>query len=366
MMWLLAFGCCLLTACSASGNDEGLQGPVQTKSPVITIYVYSPEHPILTRSDVGNIDAISDESKVTLLQIWLFDSNTGATVGHLTTDTLDMLNATEGAVYQIPVDDDFARHKPNVDVFVLANITDESCGCHFDATSTRKQLLNNAKLSLNFYSLSPRTTAVPEAGLPMAGVLRDQPVIGDAPVLRIGTEHQIATVQLTRAVSKLRFVFANTTSAQTMSINDIQMNAGMIPNVEYLIPQDKQLDYNQNAAQLASSISPVASVADPTIYIYGGQTAQEYETLINNSGLTIVGPFYLRESDKRLSGFIKYNIGTAAEQTATYQMERAGDFLRNRSWIIYAYHDGGTNLQIGNIYVKDWTTRTLNHEVYNW
>lgn len=365
VMWLIALACMLLTACSSSDSAEELQ--TNGNSPAITIYVYSPENPTLTRSDVGNINALSDESKVTCLQIWIFDYLTGATVGHLTTSETTALNASQGVAYQIPVDDDFARNKPSVDVFVLANVTDASCGCHFDENSTRANLLDNAKISGTFFSLSSKTTTVPFDGLPMVGVLRNQSVIGDAPVLRIGTERQIATVQLTRAVSKVRFVFANTTGA-SMSIKGITMGAEMIPTEEYLIPQSKTpTSYNTLAVSLLTQpISEVACVDDPTAYIYGGQTAQEYETLMNNSGLTIVGPYYLRESDKRLAGQITYKIGSNDEAVANYQMERAGDFLRNHSWIVYAYHAGGTTLQMGNIFVKEWTTKSLDHEVYNW
>ena len=78
------------------------------------------------------------------------------------------------------------------------------------------------------------------------------------------------------------------------------------------------------------------------------------------------GPIYLRESDKQLAGTITYQIGDGADQTVDFQMQQAGDFLRNHTWIIYAYYAGSGKLQVQSLYVKDWTTKEMNHTTYNW
>jgi hypothetical protein len=143
----------------------------------------------------------------------------------------------------------------------------------------------------------------------------------------------------------------------------------MIPNTEYLIQQTQSLAYNTSVSPLWEATDPedkVVEVDDPTIYIYGGQEAQVYEDLIDQSEITKIGPFYLRESDKKLSGTITYQLGDNAEQQGTFEMEAAGDFRRNHTWIVYAYHAGGGFLQMNAIYVKEWTTKEKNHEVYNW
>ena len=111
----------VLTACSSSDDKAGQQPTM------LTIYVYSPEHPMLTRSDVGPVNATEAENKVTSLQIWVYDG-VGNRVGYLNTKETATLNAGEGAVYQIPVPDDFAKNKPNLDVYVMANVTSETCG----------------------------------------------------------------------------------------------------------------------------------------------------------------------------------------------------------------------------------------------
>ena len=357
-----------LTACSSSDTTEEPQSG-QQKATMLTIYVYSPDRPMMTRGDVGPVDASAAENKVTQLQIWVFDKN-GNRVGALSTTETETLNGGEGAVYQIPVDDDFAKNKPNVDVYVLANVTETNCGIAsaFSETSTLNDLQDKAKITEAHYGLSSLTTTVPASGLPMAGILTNQPVIGDAPVLRIGTTSNIATVPLTRAVSKLRFVFANTTGSPKLSITGITLNAIMIPNEEYLFHQGQSYTYNNTEVSLLTTpIAEVVTKDNPATYVYNGQTAQEYETSINEAQLSQVGPYYLRESDKRIEGTITYEVaGKTEPMTATFRMREAGDFMRNHSWIVYAYYEGLSGMQLVTVDVTPWEDVNNNHTVYNW
>ena len=370
----------LLTACSSSDDTEG----TEKRQAMLTVYVYSPEHPLLIRSDVGNVNASFDESKITRLQIWIFENGTGNKVAYLDTEETSLLSVGEGAVYQIPVSDEFARNKPDVDVYVLANIPTEgyASDSKLDGNSTREQV-RTAKIPEGRFGLSPPTKVVPDEGLPMTGALTAQPVVGDAPVLRIGTLTNIATVQLVRAVSKVRFVFANTKSttddsAPPLYIKGITMDADKIPQQEYLIPPRTAPTLAYYTVEMplfstadATQYVTAAETEDPTRFIYGGQEAQEYEDLldehINKGELTQIGPYYLKESDRRLSGTISYQIGSTSKDPMAFTMEHEGDFRRNHTWIVYAYYVGGNYLQLSAIYVKDWnTTNTKNHDVYNW
>ena len=145
------------------------------------------------------------------------------------------------------------------------------------------------------------------------------------------------------------------------------MNAGMIPTEEYLFKTPTSMTYNELASTLLPiPIADIAETPDPTEYIYFGQEAQAYENLISGAGLTVHGPIYLRESDKQLAGKIYYSIGGVEQEPVTFQMQQAGDFLRNHTWIIYAYYAGSGRLQVHSLYVKDWTTKEMNHSIYNW
>jgi len=147
------------------------------------------------------------------------------------------------------------------------------------------------------------------------------------------------------------------------------MNAGMIPDEEYLFTTPQSMTYNANAGELLlTDIGDIAETADPTDYIYFNQDAQEYENLINGANLTVNGPIYLRESDKQLAGTITYTIGDGEPepQSVGFQMQQAGDFSRNHTWIVYAYYAGSGKLQVQTVYVKDWSTKEISHNVYNW
>ena len=249
-----------------------------------------------------------------------------------------------------------------------ANVKAANCGVGvLNDETTHQGLMDGAKITSDYFGLGNLVTSVPDEGLPMAGKLALQPVVGDAPALRVGSMSAVSTVQLTRAVSKLRFVFAKTTGQPTVSITSIKMNAEMIPDVEYLFKTPASMSYNTSAASLLQNpIADIAPTADPTQYLYFDQEAQAYEDLINGANLTVRGPIYLRESDKQLSGTISYKIDGGTEQTADFQMQQAGDFLRNHTWIIYAYYAGSGRLQVQSLYVKDWSGKEMSHNFYNW
>ena len=374
----------LFSACSSSDAAEGPKEATH-QQPQLAIYVYAPEQAAAkrnaapTRGDVGEVDAITNEGTIKSLQLWVYEKNDpGKYVGYFSTEDVTALNEGVGTTYQIPVSDEFAASKPDVNVYVMANVTNANCGVGtLNKETARAALLEGAKITggLNgHFGLEQNTRTVPDDGLPFAGMLTGQTVVGDAPTLRVGTASALSTVQLTRAVSKLRFVFAKTVGEATVNIKSIKMSAGMIPDVEYLFKTPTSMTYNTAAELLPSPshISDIAETADPTQFIYTNQTAQEYEDLINEAAskatpeVTVYGPIYLRESDKQLAGTITYTIGKGADQTANFAMQQAGDFSRNHTWIVYAYYGGSGNLQVQSIYVKDWSTKELKHQLYNW
>ena len=381
LQWLL---CSMLTVLfSACSSSDAAEGPKEAthQQPQLAIYVYAPEQAAAkrnaapTRANVGEVDAITNEGTIKSLHIWIYEQATGNYVGYFSTEDVSALNQGQGTIYQIPVTDAFAAAKPYVNVYVMANVTNANCGIGtLNKETTRAALLEGAVIANGKFGLEQNTRTVPDDGLPFAGMLTGQTVVGDAPTLRVGTLSAVSTVQLTRAVSKLRFVFAKTEGQPTVNITSIKMNAAMIPDVEYLFKTPASMTYNTEAKELLSTtINDIAATDDPTKYLYLGQDAQEYENLINAAAnkqpkpeVTVEGPIYLRESDKQLAGTITYTIAGGDEQTADFAMQQAGDFGRNHTWIVYAYYAGAGKLQVQSLYVKEWSTKELNHQVYNW
>ena len=390
LYWFL---CSMLTVLfSACSSSDAAEGPKEAthQQPQLAIYVYAPEQAAAkrnaaqTRANEGEVDPINNttnEGTIKSLHIWIYEQETGNSVGYFSTEDVTALNEGQGTTYQIPVSDDFATNKPRVNVYVMANVTNANCGIGtLNKETTRAQLLDGAKITggitgglSGHFGLEQNTRTVPDDGLPFAGMLTGEPVVGDAPTLRVGTLSAVSTVQLTRAVSKLRFVFAKTEGQPTVNITSIKMNAAMIPDVEYLFKTPASMTYNTEAKELLSTtINDIAATDDPTKYLYLGQDAQEYENLINEAAskatpeVTVEGPIYLRESDKQLAGTITYTIGGGEPQTADFAMQQAGDFKRNHTWIVYAYYAGAGKLQVESLYVKEWSTKEMNHQVYNW
>jgi hypothetical protein len=395
----------LLMACG--GSEEENSSIPEDEDCYLDIYVYAPDRPIVTRGDVGEIDArTSAESNVHTLQIWVFKSSNGDPVGYLNAGGNDeaydvtgakisdpsILNETGQQVYRMKVEKSFANAPEAVDVYVVANAA-SYISTTLDGNTTRAQL-NNAKIGSDYFGTtdlygiddleSGTRKRIYTNGLPMSAVLKNQPISGKFPVLRIGTESQIATLKLTRAVSKLRFVLCRlndeNSNKKLVSIDNISLNANQIPTWTYLVPRETYTYTYDPAAISYGSVEKTAipEVPDPLVYAYETQAARAYEEMINQAitdkNLKELGLTYLRESDKQLKGTITYkynenNSATDTPETVTFSMAAAGDFLRNHSWIIYIYYLDSKLyvLTVTHIGMRSWGNGGAEeHSIYNW
>lgn len=387
--WLMGILLMMLTACA---SDEGSS----SRPAVLKIYVFAPDRPIVTRADNGNVDAADAEKAINSLQVWVFEHSNGNKVGYIST-TSEKLSSGQ-AILTMEVGDDFASRKPNVDVYVAANVT--SCGLTLGEGTTREQL-EAALIDSEYFGLSSPVTAVPSGGLgglPMSGVLKNQTIFGDAPVFGVGstTASTLSNVKLVRAVSKVRFVFCSEFSESPKhTVKQIAINGSMIPTQEYLFLDGAYSDgggsgtrykvgtaYNESAAPLFNPVTPKEIVncraeKSPADYIWNKNpeaplTGQQYESLIEEGiaegNLNDLGTYYLRESDKNVTGTITYDT----DKTVTFKLVTPdanfvpGDFGRNHTWIVYAYFSSD-RLNVITVKVKEWQTLTpTTHEVYNW
>ena len=366
--WLLTIVLCW------SCTDHELHEESQT---MLFINVYVPTAQ-LTRAEVSPIAAQTYEKTVHSLQIWVFNHESvtldngstlpaGALIAYMNPSVNDLQSGTAQR-FAVAIDNLVARRSPNVDVFVVAN--SESIGRgNFSESATREEL-KAITFSGEYFGIPTPTSHLTQSGdivdlgLPMSGILTNVAMRSDkAPM------YEIETVTMQRAVSKLRFVLcqADNDLAGMFTLDEIRLDGGAIVSEEYLINDTPEpfkfvggnyesraivLDGSSNPTLPAFSQLPVCS--RPTEYIYTNQAAQTYENTIDqgvaNGKLHQMGPFYLRETDRVLSGTISYHIlndnGSWEAKTAHFSMANAGDFARNHSWIVYAYFLGG------NLYVK--------------
>lgn len=374
--WLMLLSAMFLMACS---NEDD----IPAEECYLEVYVYAPGHAIITRADVGTVaPSVALENRVNNLKIWVYRHGDGRLVSYKDTTATYLNEAAGQEKFMMKVDRTFAGSPENVDVYVVANA--KSCGLSSLDESTTRAQLDDAKISGNNFGTEELTQSVPADGLPMSAVLRNQPVTGHFPTLRIGTASQMATMELTRAVSKMRFVICrvneeSTADKQLVGIDDISLDAGQIPDASYIIPREDHSGYaySHEAIRFGGvGKNDIPEVKDPLIYVYETQKAQEYEDLINAAvkagELKQIGLTYFRESPKQISGTIKYTHtkGGTHQETVDFSISTPGDFLRNHTWIVYIYFMDSTVhvLTITDIGVKDWVKDPEEEDVtfHNW
>ena len=372
----------MLLCWSCGGHDTDTDTPDVEQGPFLEIKVYSPERSHVTRADIGDIQGDTDEKTIHHMNIWVFEHHeTGHPYDGKFVGYLSVANPDVDGLYRILVSETFVVNPPAVDIYVTANVEESNTGIKLDRTTTRAELeaaLMKHEGSHDPFGLTPPQSEVPAAGLPMSGVLKNQTVEGMAPIVSVGNK-----VQVVRAVSKVRFVFCNGSidDKQTLTINKITFDDGMIPTAEYLFLGEYEYNVGntyetgEDNKELVNTPKVVAPYSSPTEYAYrgSGQTGQDYEDLINDgigkNRLTPVGQFYLRESDKKIEGTISYTVTVGDSEkklSARFAMSEAGGFSRNHTWIVYGFFAGKDNLKVFSVDVNGWTESSEEHEVYNW
>ena len=394
MNWLLMPLLLLcLSACSSADDNNAATGQTEdTSKTKLYIYVYAPQESQSSRAYDGDVDPITNESSVYSLQIWAFGHDSHNLLGYYASSqpsTLSTANPYE--LIQMTIDETYAEteeaSRENVDVYVAANVENSNCNVKLDEKMTQEQLeaaLLQKTTADPFGVTSPVSIVPANVGLPMTGVVRDLSVTGSAPVLRLDNgSGEIATVYLVRTISKLRFAFSRETGGETLTINSIKLNTEMLPIAEYLF-MSAGAPYNRHTCHiktesgydattpnlLSAPLTEIAENEDPVIYAWGYDeaTPEVYEARIETaaaSGDLTQRYFYLRESDKLITGEIKYQIGNDEEQTTTFTMVDAGGFSRNHVWTIYSYL-AESKLKVIVAEIAPWRQTEQSYEFYNW
>ena len=437
-----------LTSGCVEPLDPSLRGSTDPNAVSLPIRLYIPNAMPATKAGAGDVSGVSPESQVYRVQVWMFDHQAATeTAGDgekavayaeadlSTSNTQNMgpydqsgYYATweSAKIFRLPLmipgyvlEREAAKMK--FDFYVLANAA--SIGSTAGRETTRGDL---KALTFGYTSTTvdpfgpygPKTGTTPTnalgtSGLPISGFfnksknasaqspsvgsddgvdlsfLRDKNKPGTNPP-RPYTNDEInamsPVVQLERAVSKIRFVFAAPSGMTGMSVTGIEVNGGLIPKQTYLFPREKsttKFELPTNAADAtydaktisvtvpatipATIVDPnyLRSTCDSTEFKVGEVTyyenslnpkhmsAEQYDKLLTaavTGGLATETYVYLRESDKPITGKIKFKLSAASdapEYTATFDMSKIDgytaantNFHRNHSWIVYAYFQG--------------------------
>lgn len=377
----------LLTCLTGCSRDEA------EPLPRLNIYVYAPDRPTVTRSEVVPTE---EEAKVHNLNIWVFRSNAPKTrVASLSLNSesdLAGLNQNKSASYSLEITDrNFALNPEPVDIYVMANVSADNSGTDYGVTTTESSALDAALFNGGpYYSYTANTdyqaaTSVSANGIPMSGVARGKSVTDNNNVLHVND----ANLKLVRGVSKIRFVFSSLAGEEgeevdQLYIDGITLDNKMLYTKEHLFLNTEHPDFWVEDAfdqpvQLVPSdlVNPVAQNDDPTAYSYSStMTESEYEAKIDEwlgleeSPLTQKGIVYLPESDQKLTGTIYFRLSSdmspTGRKSATFSMV-AGDFRRNQTWIVYAYYIGSSKLEVNTVNVVNWKEEDdmPEHDIHN-
>lgn len=379
----------LLTACGSSSTEDEPQPQKPKEKPVLKIYLFAPESPIVTRANIGNVDASEAENAIHTIDVWVFEHE--APYKKVSYIHLNDVSFTGQKEIAMDISDEFANlpKKPNVDIYVAVN--KESCGLHTGehalTENTTLAELKAAYIGTASFGVNPLISDVPATGLPMSGLLENQIISGIPPVYTAMAQN----VKLVRSVSKIRFIFSQSSSGAPDITNlSISLNANVLPQEEFLflegvyptyksrVKSTGDNDYEAEATLVSdkNSTDHINACANPAGYAYTSETGQDYEDKINE-GLTMIqegqtspdlselGRFYFRESHRQLAGTISYTIGET-NKSKPFTMAGAGDFTRNHTWIVYGYFLGSGDLKLNLVEVKDWSSGSENPDLYNW
>ena len=379
----------LVTACIAMLSGTACvqdNKPLEDTQLMVSLYI-----PGSTLTRAGTVNPLQEELKITSLQIWAFLSEDGTlisykSIGPVVSET-GLPNSTITRIGMPLSQEMFYRlsgtPKPPVDVYALANA--ESAVSFPPGPNTTRDALDQLILE-KFGAVNP-TMTIPSTGLPMSGVMKDATVSGGYPVLNI------STLKLIRTVSKIRFVFSQqglpaTDTDPAVIANDNCSIVGVsfdgttggkdcqIGATERIFTTAAlDLGDPKEYTPLSASISgaplipndKLSIVVDPEELFFRSaghetETPDQYESRLDKAVAkeSQIGPIYLRETDKTISGTITYRTSADGPvQTTPFTME-AGGFPRNHTWIVYAcFIEETMKLQL-KVVVLPWEWSTYN------
>ncbi len=394
----------------------------------------------VTKASAGGVEGMAPESQVYGVQVWMFDhhpadvteGDTETAISYTEVTDIWTTSGERPSGYYIPSaaywngDDiyeillwipgyiiDRPADKLKFDFYILANGPSVGNPASRDLTRGELKTLTFGKGATADYfgTTNPKSGLTPldalgsgGPGLPISGffnrVRNPDGTTGGATGVDLSflkpeiyssltdddLKARMPVVQLKRAVSKIRFVFAAPSGAVPgAKITSISVDGSLIPETTYVFPRENDsgagivlpsAEYDITAAPVVAPAS-IGYILDPnylrsscdssfTITIGGTSTtyekpkqmsAKQYDSFLTaavEAGLATQTFVYLRESDKPIKGIITYSLdGGATTRDAVFDMERITDynaattnFHRNHAWTVYAYFD------VSGLYIK--------------
>jgi hypothetical protein len=422
LVMVVIFAMTAMTGCVEPLDQEAFKRDAKE----LKIRLYMPGSMPASKENPGAVESVDPESKIYTVQVWMFEhvpagdlagnDQTAVAYSEIQDIWTNRQNLPDGSIYgsefwevlytyemSLVVPKTYLdSHTPDqmrVDFYILAN--GPSIGSPAAKTMTRGQLraltfASSGESADWFGSAAPMVGKTPaEAiganGLPIVGFFNtdkegraegvDISFLKTALDPAAETPQQMPVIQLERAVSKIRFVFAKPEDCVDSGarISKIVINGELIP-LAGSIPVFPREDGSETAPDPTSSGSAYAGAAqaviaapgenpliaetqiltllDPSVLspvsavVSSGQTKapqnmseQEYQLFLTETigeTTTTERSIYLRESGKKISGTIYYRYSDEDTEDREVNFYMAADdaetlFLRNSAWTVYAY-----------------------------
>lgn len=381
--FLATIVCVCLIACS-SDNDEPAQPQTYLN---INIFAPTEKRSSLVRADHGSVQAIAKENLIYDVWVWAF----------LTGDTKGVNAQPVGSLYkelggvssttcQMGIAPNVIVGDKKLDIYVVTNseaILSGSYDMGHGLTLGQVKNLVFGKVTQNAtayddFGVSVLQNAVPEGkGLPMSQYATGQDVINASKLSKS------VSIQLRRAVSKIRFAFARRTGLPNVQVTGFTLEGDLIPNQEYVFPNntDSRTPNIKTSAGYDKTPLTFTQTLDTDDILQhdnpkslgwnGSESGEEYTDRLEEAFGTYTsslyyGLTYLRETGEKLTGTIRYKLSDAVdaiEYSAPFEMAEAGDFTRNHEYLVYAYFEkSGLNVTVS---VTDWEKHDIVHEFMN-
>lgn len=376
-------GLCLITMLPfLSSCSEIDEAPVSSTKVPIKLHL-QPVGQQQTRTYIGDIDAENGENAIKSAKVWFFQN--GNRVAY--SDVYE-----EG---EVNMNVDISAVANPVDIYIVANSEGIDPQAKLNESSSEEEL-KAAVLEGTLFTPGTPTEAVPTTGLPMSRIVKGVSLQESTGEIK----SSLGTIEITRAVSKIKFAFARSED-HPGEIIGIELNNRMIATGEYVFPEDSlvkpanyeiltgyrylgdreahinktdanntyinvpmllgktQATFNAETDQPLVANENILEVKndegtiDPSIYVWTNwvqqeeisplsnqQKAVQYYSLMNDYTRKTV---YLRESDRALQGKIYYRLHPDTPvKTAEFNMiyTDLNDFTRNHIWIVYGYFLG--------------------------
>ena len=337
-----------------------------------------------TRAYIGDIEAENAaENAIYTVKVWFFQNGNKVAYSNQYENDEVTMNVDISAVAN------------PVDIYIVANSESVDPNGELTENSTEAELTAAVLKGTAFVPDAP-TETVPSSGLPMSRIVKGVSLKETTGEIK----SSLGTFDITRAVSKIKFAFAQAVN-NAGEIIGIELNGKMIAAEEYLFPEDslakpanyeilsgyrylgdREAHINKNdpdnsyintpmlfgktattfeadndqpliATEDIPKVTNDQGTIDPSTYVWTNwvlledistlsnqEKAVRYNTLMTNYTRKTV---YLRESDKVMRGKIYYRLNeNAPVKTAEFNMLNTdlNDFTRNHIWIVYGYFLG--------------------------